>query len=327
MPFPGSITDVPGVKVGHFTDPDAGTGTTAVLFEQGARGGVDARGLASGSRELPTLDGVHVTPACHALCLSGGSAFGLAAADGVMRSLADRGIGYFARVAVVPIVVGAIIFDLSFKKVAKPDASFGVRAAEAATEGPVEMGSVGAGTGATVGKLLGPERAVKGGLGSASARTADGVTVGALAVVNNLGDVLDWRTGLILAGTRGPDGSFADTAKLLAAMTAFVPPPPPVAQATNLVAVATDAGLDKNGAAKLARMASSGMARVLRPAFTAFDGDLCFAFSTGDRPADVNVLGTIAAELVARAINRAVMAADGLGALPTAAELSPWWVD
>ena len=326
MQYPGSLTDVPGVKVGHFTDADAGTGTTAVIFESGARGGVDIRGLACGSRELLTLDGLHVTPCCHALCLSGGSAFGLAAADGVMRSLADRNIGYFARVAVVPIVVGAIIFDLSFKKVARPDATYGSRAAEAATDGPVEMGSVGAGTGATVGKILGPDHATKGGLGSASARTADGVSVGALAVVNNLGDVLDWRDGRILAGARGPEG-FVDSARVLASLTSLAPAAPPIGQATNLVAVCTDAALDKNGAAKLARMASAGMARALRPAFITFDGDLCFAFSTGDRAADVNVLGAIAADLVGRAINRAVVAADGLGVLPSAAELSPWWVD
>ena len=243
-----------------------------------------------------------------------------------MRSLADRNIGYFARVAVVPIVVGAIIFDLSFKKVARPDATYGSRAAEAATDGPVEMGSVGAGTGATVGKILGPDHATKGGLGSASARTADGVSVGALAVVNNLGDVLDWRDGRILAGARGPEG-FVDSARVLASLTSLAPAAPPIGQATNLVAVCTDAALDKNGAAKLARMASAGMARALRPAFTTFDGDLCFAFSTGDRAADVNVLGAIAADLVGRAINRAVVAADGLGVLPSAAELSPWWVD
>ena len=150
--------------------------------------------------------------------------------------------------------------------------------------------------------------------------------MGALAVVNNLGDVLDWRDGRILAGARGPEG-FVDSARVLASLTSLAPAAPPIGQATNLVAVCTDAALDKNGAAKLARMASAGMARALRPAFTTFDGDLCFAFSTGDRAADVNVLGAIAADLVGRAINRAVVAADGLGVLPSAAELSPWWVD
>ena len=327
MEFQGSLTDVPGVKVGHFTDLENGTGTTAVIFEAGAVGGVDTRGLASGSRELPALDPLHVTPACHALCLSGGSAFGLAAADGVMRYLAERNIGYFARVAVVPIVPGAIIFDLSFKKVMRPDASFGYRAASAASADPVAMGSVGAGTGSTVGKLFGLERAMKGGVGSASLRTADGIAVGALAVVNNLGDVLDWRTGAIIAGARNPDGGFADTARTLAAMSAFIPPAPPVGESTNLVAVCTDAKLDKAGAAKLARMASAGMARVLRPAFSTFDGDLCFAFSTGEKTSEVNRLGTIAAELTARAINRAVMAADGLGLVTAAADLFPDWKD
>lgn len=322
----GTITDVPGVKVGHCSDPDNGTGTTVVLFEAGAVGGVDVRGMASGSRELLALDPLHVTASCHAVCLSGGSAFGLAAADGVMRWLAERNIGYFARVAVVPIVPAAIIFDLSFKSAAaRPDLSFGYRACQAAGKGPVEMGSVGAGTGATVGKLLGIENAMKAGVGSASVRTDDGMTVGALAVVNNLGNVLETRTGRILAGTRDPrTGSFLDTARTLARVPDLpLPANTPVAENTNLVVVATDAKLDKAGAAKLARMASAGMARVLSPAHSTFDGDIVFAFSTGDKPGEVNRLGAIAAALVEIAINRAVLEADGLGALPAVKDLSP----
>jgi len=317
-----TLTDVPGVKVGHFSDPEAGTGTTVVIFEAGAAGGVDIRGMASGSRELPVLDPLHVTPLCHAVCLSGGSAFGLAAADGVMRYLAEREIGYLARVAVVPIVPAAIIFDLSFKdSKVRPDASFGYRACEDASAEPVVMGSVGAGTGATVGKILGIPNAMKSGVGSASVRTNDGVTVGALAVVNNLGDVLDCKTGEILAGTRDPNtNKFLDTARVLMGMPdPFVPPVP---ENTNLVVVATDAKLDKIGAAKLARMASAGMARTLSPAHTTFDGDVVFAFSTGEKNSDVNRLGAIGAEMTAIAINRAVTEADGLGEIPAVRDLA-----
>jgi L-aminopeptidase/D-esterase-like protein len=320
----GTITDVPGVKAGHCSDLENGTGTTVLIFERGAVGGVDLRGLASGSRELPALSPLHVTALCHALCLSGGSAFGLAAADGVMQWLAERNIGYFARVAVVPIVPAAIIFDLSFKSAAvRPDRSFGYRACEAAGTGPLAMGSAGAGTGATVGKLFGMEHALKAGVGSVSTRTDDGITVAALAVVNNLGDVLDHQTGRILAGTRDPaTGRFVDTARTLARLS-LPPAASPVAENTNLVVAATDARLDKAGANKLARMAAAGMARVLSPAHSTFDGDLAFAFSTGDRPSDVNRLGAIAQGLVMEAINRAVIEADGLGAVPALKDLNP----
>jgi len=317
-----TITDVPGVKAGHASDYNGGTGTTVLVFESGAAGAVDVRGLATGSRELGVLDPLHVTQQCHALCLSGGSAFGLAAADGVMKYLAEQGIGYMARVALVPIVPAAIIFDLSFISAdVRPDASFGYSAAKAATAGPLEMGSVGAGTGATVGKILGIENAVKGGVGSASVRSSEGAAVGALAVVNNLGDVLDMETGKVLAGARDPEtGNYIDTEKF---MREGRPPEIAAGENTNLVAVATDAALDKAGAAKLARMASAGMARVLAPAHSVFDGDLCFAFSTGDKLLDVNRLGTMAAYVVALAINRAVTEASSLGGVPSCKALKP----
>jgi L-aminopeptidase/D-esterase-like protein len=317
----GTITDVPGVKVGHCSDPENGTGTTVLIFEGGAVGGVDLRGMASGSRELPSLDPVHVTSECHALCLSGGSAFGLAAADGVMAYLEQRNIGYFARVATVPIVPAAIIFDLSFKNAgARPDKACGYKACQAASADPVEMGSVGAGTGAAVGKLFGIENAVKAGVGSSALKTGDGISVGALAVVNNLGDVLDRETGEIIAGTRDPStGKFVDTAKTLAGMAG--PPSPATGENTNLVVVATDAGLSKADATKLARMSSAGMARVLRPAHSTFDGDMVFAVSVGKEKAEINRLGVIASEMVEIAINRAVLTADGLGALPSLKDL------
>ncbi len=319
--YADTITMVPGVKAGHFSDIEHGTGTTVLIFESGARGGVDVRGMASGSRELSVLDPLHVTQECHAVCLSGGSAFGLAAADGVMRYLAERDIGYLARVAVVPIVPAAIIFDLSFKShEVRPDASFGYKACEAAGAGPVETGSVGAGAGATVGKVLGMENAVKSGVGSAGARTGDGVTVGALAVVNNLGDVLDIESGRILAGARDPEtGAFADSARILSGMGA--PDSPPVGESTNLLVVATDAGLSKVDTNKLARMASAGMARTLSPAHSTFDGDIVFAFSTGEKASDVNRIGVIAARLSALAINRAVLTADSTGIVPALKDL------
>jgi len=317
----GTITDVKGVKVGHFSDLEHGTGTTVVTFEAGAAGGLDARGMASGSRELLVLDPLHVTAHCHAVCLSGGSAFGLAAADGVMQCLAEKNIGYMARVAVVPIVPAAIIFDLGFIAAeVRPDPSFGYKACQAATDGPVEMGSVGAGTGATVGKLLGVDQAMKSGVGSAAVTTEDGVTVGALAVVNNLGDVLDHETGKILAGTRDPKtGGFIDTAKVLAREPDLGPIPS--GENTNLVVVATDARLDKPGANKLARMASAGMSRTLSPAHSTFDGDMLFAFSTGDGKSEINRLGVIAARMTAVSINLAVIRAEGLGGLPSVSDL------
>jgi L-aminopeptidase/D-esterase-like protein len=223
---------------------------------------------------------------------------------------------------VVPIVPAAIIFDLSFRSAeVRPDAAMGAAACDAAHAGPVEMGSVGAGCGATVGKVLGPDHAMKSGVGSASLRTADGITVGALAVVNNLGDVLEHGTGRILAGTRRPGSlEFADSAALLKGAASA--PPSPLGQNTNLVAVATDAKLDKVGAAKLARMASAGMARVLSPAHSTFDGDVVFAFSAGELSADVNRLGALAAEVVAVAINRAVIHADGFGVIPAVKDLA-----
>ena len=317
----GTLTDVAGVEVGHFSDKENGTGTTIIIFKDGAAGGVDARGLASGSRELLSLDPMHVTQACHALCLSGGSAFGLAAADGVMNYLAKREIGYFARVAYVPIVPTAIIFDLSFMNVdVRPDAAFGYKACENANDGPVEMGSVGAGTGATVGKIFGIDNAVKSGVGSSSIKMTDGVTVGALAVVNNLGDVIDYRTGQILAGSRDlKTGEFADTAKVLTGRPGMVAPP--FGENTNLVAVVTDAKFDKVDSNKIARMASAGMARTLSPVHSTFDGDLVFAFSYGDKKSDVNRIGTQAAEMVAIAINRAVTESEGLGGIPSIKDL------
>jgi L-aminopeptidase/D-esterase-like protein len=312
----GTLTDVTGIKVGHASDFEHGTGVTVVLAEAGAVGGVDVCGTATGSRELLTLDPQHSAKVIHGLCLAGGSAFGLAAADGVMKYLEERGIGYQTSVALVPIVPAAIIFDLGFKdSKMRPDAAMGYRACENASAGPVEEGSVGVGTGATVGKLFGPAFAMKSGVGSASRVAGSGVVVAALAVVNNFGDVLDRKTGKIMAGCRDPkSGQFLDVARRLAEIKEL--PEALIQRGTNLVVVATDAQLSKPQASKVARMATAGMDRTLSPAHATFDGDVTFCLSTGAKPGEVNQIGVLAAEAVAEAINRAVEKADGLGELP-----------
>jgi L-aminopeptidase/D-esterase-like protein len=312
----GTLTDVTGIQVGHYTDLEHGTGVTVVIAEAGAVGGVDVCGTATGSRELLTLDPQHSAKVVHGLCLAGGSAFGLAAADGVMKYLEERGIGYQTSVALVPIVPAAIIFDLGFKDHrVRPDAAMGYRACGNASAGPVEEGSVGVGTGATVGKLLGPALAMKSGVGSASRVAGTGVVIGALAVVNNFGDVLDRKTGKIMAGCRDPKtGQFLDVARLLSEIKEL--PEALIQRGTNLVVVATDAQLTKPQASKVARMATAGMDRTLSPAHATFDGDVTFCLSTGLKPGEVNQIGVLAAEAVAEAINRAVEQADGLGVLP-----------
>jgi len=312
----GTLTDVAGLQVGHETDREHGTGVTVVIAEAGAVAGVDVCGTAVGSREFLTLDSQHSTKVVHAICLAGGSAFGLGAADGVMKYLEERDIGYQTSVARVPIVPAAIIFDLGFKEgKIRPDAAMGYRACRNAGRGPVEEGSVGVGTGATVGKLFGPAFAMKSGVGSASRVCGSGAVVAALAVVNNFGDVLDRKTGKILAGCRDPKtGQFLDVARRIAELKEL--PEPFTHRGTNLVVVATDAALTKSQASKVARMASAGMERTLSPAHATFDGDVTFCLSTGTKPGEVNQLGVVAAEAVAEAINRAVEKADGLGVLP-----------
>ena len=317
----GTLTDVAGLKVGHYSDVEHGTGVTVVLADAGATAGVEVCGTAVGSREFLTLDPRHSARQVHAICLAGGSAFGLAAADGVMKFLEERGVGYNVLVTKVPIVPAAIIFDLSFKDHrVRPDAVMGYRACLGATSDAVPEGSVGAGAGAAVGKLLGPANAMKGGVGSASRVSGSGATVGALAVVNNFGDVLDRRTGKIMAGCRDPKGGFYDVARRLAEMKNL--PDPFLLRGTNLVVVATDAELSKPQAGKVASMAAAGLARTLSPAHATFDGDVVFCLSAGNRPGELNQLGVLAAEAVAEAINRAVEKADGLGVLPAYKDLS-----
>jgi len=318
-----NLLDVNGVRVGHSTDLENGTGCTAIIFEKAAVAGVNVCGFATGTREIDCLNPQHITPGINAICLAGGSAYGLAAADGVMKYLEEQGIGYFARVALVPIVPAAIVFDLSFKSsLVRPDAAMGYRAAAAARSDRTEQGSVGAGTGVSVGKLYGINGAVKSGLGSAAMVMGDGLVVAALCVVNNFGDVLDYRTGQILAGTRNPQSNeFIDTTRSLAGIKTSIEQQ--VGENTNLAVIVTNAQLDKVGASKLAKLAEAGLTRTLSPAHSTFDGDIIFAASAGEFQAEINRLGILAAEALARAVNNALIYADGLGAIPALKDLNP----
>lgn len=318
----GTITDVSGLRVGHFTNEEAATGCTVVLCPPaGAVGGVDVRGAAPGTRETDLLRPGNLVERVNAVLLSGGSAFGLDAATGVVRYLEERGLGYDTRVARVPIVPAAILFDLGLgRSDVRPDAEAGYRACLAAGDGPVVQGSVGAGTGATVAKTLGRESALKGGIGSASLRTGDGYTVGALFAVNASGDVVDPETGETVAGPRRQEGhGFHNSLEILQARSSQ---PPVLATNTTIGVVATDAPLTKEQANRLALMASSGMARALRPAHSMGDGDVVFALSVGLEPGPVNLtaLGALAARATELAILQAVREAKGLAGVPSAWE-------
>jgi len=314
--MPGSITDVPGILVGHYTDRRAATGCTVVLCEAGAVPGVDVRGAAPGTRETDCLRPGTLVPQLHAVLLSGGSAFGLAAAEGVMAFLEAKGVGFRVRDYVVPIVPAAILFDLSLGDGSvRPGAEEGRRACEAATARPVAEGSVGAGTGATVAKALGMEHALKGGIGSASERFRDGIVVGALAAVNALGDIIDPATGQQVAGPRNPAGpGFLRTLDIL--KSGRGPQRPVGGEHTTLAVVATNAALTKEQATKVAQMAHDGLARAIRPVHTMADGDVVFVLSAGERQAELSTLGAVAAEVTAQAILRGVKRARGLCGVP-----------
>jgi L-aminopeptidase/D-esterase-like protein len=333
-----SITAIAGVRVGHFTDSRRPTGCTVVLAPQGTVGGVDVRGAAPGTRETELLDPLNAVPGPHAVLLAGGSAFGLDAAGGVMRWLEEQGIGIrvgslpSGAALRVPIVSAAILFDLHVgDSRIRPDAAAGYAACQAATSNPPAEGNVGAGAGATVGKLLGFERAMRGGIGCASIQVG-AITVGALIAVNAAGDVIDPGTGLVIAGARGADGS-----TLLDTMAAFrrgeFPPSALTGQATTIGVVATNAKLDKAGATKLAQMAHDGLARAINPVHTQVDGDTLFALATGgvesnmSTSASLTLLGALAADVTALAVLRAVRAATSLQApgvphLPCAADMA-----
>jgi len=310
------LTDVAGILVGHVSDFDGLTGCTAILCEGGAVGGVDVRGSATGSEELELLNPLHTTDRIHAVTLAGGSAFGLEAASGVRRWLEQKGIGYQTSAARVPLVTAAILYDLAIGKAgARPTREMGEAAAAAATADAVKEGAVGAGTGATVGKLLGMDHAMKSGLGTATVAIAGGVIVSALVAVNAAGDVIDPANGRIVAGTRvAPDSrEFANSARLLETGGARSPLRK---QNTSLAVVATNAALSKTGCTKLAQLASAGVARTIAPVWTTYDGDIVFALSAGKATADVNALGVAAARAVSEAILRAVRLAPTLGGIP-----------
>jgi L-aminopeptidase/D-esterase-like protein len=310
------LTDVPGILVGHAGDPQALTGCTVILCGSDATGGVDVRGSATGSCELETLNPGHVTPHVHGILLAGGSAFGLEAPSGVRRVLEKRRIGFPTGVTFVPIVPGAILYDLGIgRSDVRPDREMGEKATLAANDGPVQEGNVGAGTGATVGKIFGMKQAMKSGIGSASLTLGSGVVVAALVAVNAFGDVLDPATGRIVAGARKSPGSreFIDSA---AALRHGVPETPPFRGNTTLAVVATNARFDKVQANKVAALASLGVARTISPVNTMADGDMTFALSLGNERASVDAVGVAAAEVLAMAVLRAVRSAKTAGGVP-----------
>ena len=328
MPSNTTLTTVPGIKVGHATDSEGLTGCTVILCEGRAVGGVDQRGGAPGTRETDLLRPMHLIQEVHAVVLTGGSAFGLAAADGVMSYLAERKIGFKAGSVRVPIVPAAVLFDLAVgSAAARPTADMGYAACVAAQSGPVVEGNVGAGTGCSVGKALGAGQATKSGLGSASIDLGGGLVVAALVAVNAFGDVVDER-GEILAGTRSLLGkgralnqteTFADTLAVMrrrGVKSAYR-----LANATVIGVVATNAVLTVEEANKVAQMAQDGLARAVRPAHTMFDGDTIFALATGKMRAGVNLVGAYGAEVVAEAIRRGVLQTEAAGGLPSAAHV------
>jgi len=317
------LTDIAGLHVGHWTNKEAGTGCTVVLCPpDGAVCGVDVRGGAPGTRETDLLRPECSVEKVHAIMLAGGSAFGLAAADGAMRWLEEQGRGYDVGVAKVPIVPAAILFDLPLitAKI-RPDAAAGYAACQAASDAAVANGTVGAGTGATIGKVLGPRQACKGGIGSASKFIANGIIVSALVAVNAFGAVIDPKSGEIIAGPRKPIGKgFVDP---IEAAQGFIGQT--IARAreawseranTTLAVVASNVALNKAQCTKVAQMAHDGLARTIRPIHTQFDGDVVFALSHGDKKADVSLIGALAADVLAEAVLNAVRSATSLGGVP-----------
>jgi len=332
MALNNTIADVPGIRVGHAHDLEAITGCTVVLCPQGAVGGVDQRGGAPGTRETDLLRPMHLVEKVNGVLLSGGSAFGLDAATGVVRFLEEQGVGFDVRVAKVPIVPAAILFDLDIGRAdVRPDAAMGYEACQNATDAPPREGNAGAGMGATVGKILGMAGAMKSGIGSASHDLGGGAFVGAIIAVNPLGDVIDPMSGEILAGARpaklgpmrfGGEGRFADTLAVMKGMAGKLVLRFASRGNTVIGVVATNAQLTKEEVNKVAQMAHDGIARAIRPAHTMLDGDTLFALSTAGKNIDVNIVGAYAAEVVAEAIVRAVRAAESLGGLPAAGDVN-----
>ena len=301
-----AITDVRGIEVGHAQDEEALTGCTVIICRKGAIAGVDVRGGAPGTRETDLLNPVNLVDLVHAVVLAGGSAFGLDAAAGVMRYLEQHQIGLDTGAVKVPIVPAAILYDLGLGHAdVRPDAAMGYRAATSASSDPPAEGNVGAGAGASIGKMRGMKHAMKAGIGTWSI-DVNGVVIGALVAVNAIGDVVDPKSGKIIAGLRS--GSTLESLKRN--QTQFA-----IKSNTVIGAIATDAKLTKAQATKVAQMAQDGLARVIRPAHTMFDGDSIFTLATGEKAADVSMVGAFAAEVMAEAILRAVKMAASAGGI------------
>jgi L-aminopeptidase/D-esterase-like protein len=302
-----AITDVRGIEVGHAQDEEALTGCTVILCRRGAVAGVDVRGGAPGTRETDLLDPVNLVEKVHAVVLAGGSAFGLDAASGVMRYLESQNIGFETGIAKVPIVPAAILYDLSVGRAdVRPDAAMGYHAAVSASFSAPAEGNVGAGTGASIGKMRGMKYAMKSGVGTWSMK-ANGIVIGALVAVNAIGDVVDPKSGEIIAGIRSGTTLGFLQKKPSRATVPFN---------TVIGVVATNADLTKPQATKVAQMAHDGLARAIRPAHTMFDGDTIFALATGEKKADVSMVGAFAAEVMSEAILRAAKMAAPAGGLP-----------
>jgi len=326
MKLKNAITDVRGIEVGHAQNEEALTGCTVVLCKKSAVAGVDVRGGAPGTRETDLLNPINLVEKIHAIVLAGGSAFGLDAASGVMRYLEENKIGFNTGAARVPIIPSAILYDLNLGRAdVRPDPAMGALAAASARADPPAEGNVGAGAGASVGKMFGSALAMKSGLGTASMDIGGGVIVGAIVAVNAWGDVVDPKTGEIVAGLRsgkvgplkvGKGNQFADTLAMM--KTSIGHGILGFASRGNTVigAVATNAKLTKAQATKVAQMAHDGIARTIRPAHTMLDGDTIFALSTGAKKADVSIIGAFAAEVMAQAILHAVKIAKSAGGLP-----------
>jgi L-aminopeptidase/D-esterase-like protein len=316
----GFITDVQGIKVGHFTDSRRPTGCTVVLYEQGAVAGVDVRGSAPGTRETDLLKPTNLVDKVHAVVLSGGSAFGLETATGVMRYLEEHDAGFVTVAGKVPIVPAAILYDLNVGDARiRPNADAGYRACVNAKTGLVEEGSLGAGAGATVGKISGG-RPMKGGIGTSSIKLTNGLVVGAIVAVNCVGDVIDPRTGKIVAGARTADGkAFLN---IIDAYRAGRGAPSP-GQNTTIGVVATNARFDKTQMTKIAEMSHDGLARAINPTHTPSDGDTIFALSTATSSVTPNLtaIGALAAEAVSEAILRAVMKAKSVAGFPSYSDI------
>jgi L-aminopeptidase/D-esterase-like protein len=317
----GSICDIAGLAVGHYTDPRRPTGCTVVLCGAGAVAGVDVRGGAPGTRETDLLSPLNSVERVHAVLLAGGSAFGLDAASGVVRWLDERGVGLAVGPARIPIVPAAILYDLYAGDASiRPDAAAGHAACNAASRDRPAAGNVGAGAGALVGKLFGPERAMKGGIGNASIKIG-AITVAAIVACNAIGDVIDPQSGRVVAGARDASGHPLGSTRAL--LDGRLPERLAAGMATTIGIVATDALLTKAQANQLARLGHHGLARVVDP-LTPLDGDTLFALATGTsgRHGDPTVLAAMAAHVVSRAVLDAIWSATAVGGWPAASDLS-----